>query len=180
MVCHSFGRTTLRVRLLTTACVVGFLVGCSRAVPHAAPIEKVIAADIALQHAAERRMGLWEKYWDRSAIIGQYAGQIAALDLSECPADFQQAYLAHTQAWASFHRQLANNSGFNGFVKGLLLPYRIGDVVLEGENEQKQIQSTWFAVERVAQKYGVVAATLDQRDRAPTAIPSNYSAFPID
>lgn len=108
-------------------------------------------------------MGVVETLWSPSSAIKRYVDGLRAIDKSECPEDFQEAYLQHIHAWQRFQIEKANNEGLTAFLKGY---FGDRDSFMQSlhadETAQKEIAETWFQVERIALKHGASLATARQ------------------
>jgi hypothetical protein len=134
------------------------LVGCGRS-SSAIPIEAVLAAD------AQSQIG--------ATTVADVVGKLRAIDLTACPNDFREAYLAHIHAW-ELMLQVENelvqfNANFNSgtayleaFVRGFLLDFGMAGEAIAAENDLRakqqqaaaEIGSTFRKVEQLAVKYG--------------------------
>jgi hypothetical protein len=110
-----------------------------------------------------------------SSSIADIAAKMRAIDLSNCPADFQDAYIAHTQDWERLANWEQQAIGFNkNYVSGgamveSMVRGFLGDPfgkTNEGFAEQNrlqaihqqlntEIQRSFQQVELVARKHGV-------------------------
>jgi len=120
-------------------------------------IRNVLKEDAALPELVMSNAGPLDKYWDGSMLVMDIVGRMKKIDISGCPSDFQVAYKRHIAAWEAVACVKRNYEGWNGFLKGLL---SLGKSVVTTQSaydeSQRELQSTWSEVERVAIKHGVV------------------------
>jgi hypothetical protein len=144
----------MRSVALAVAAVVGCVLttGCGDSkAKHAAAINKVVQQDKAAHDQIAASIGVWDKIWGNPKKIALYAGILRNIDLSECPQDFQQAFLKHAYAWSNLATVAESTSGLTGFFRGL----GGTDVAPEIQRAQREISDTWLEVDRIARTYGV-------------------------
>jgi hypothetical protein len=121
---------------------------------HRKNIERVLQQDAALNAEIAEEAGLLDVAWDQSGVVGRYVSGLRRIDLRGCPDDFQDAFRKHIEAWAAYESVARSYGGVSGFVKGFLSG---GLAVLgaysEGDAAQKEIETTWQEVLRIAGEY---------------------------
>jgi len=119
-------------------------------------IREVLDQDKLIGQETAKKVGPWEQYVDGSALVGEAARRMDAIDLSRCPQDFQIAYKPHTAAWKLMATTKASNEGINSFLKGFFtLGIGVYYATSQMDEATKQIQLTWLAVQESAIRNGV-------------------------
>ena len=85
--------------------------------------------------------------------IHAYAQGLREIDMSDCPRDFQLAYLDHLHAWESLART-RGSVDLVGFVIKSLVTKSLPNIPDE-QPIHDEIARTWDEVERIALSYGV-------------------------
>jgi hypothetical protein len=149
--------------LATLVAFGGLLVGCSSQPDHHADsIRRVLEQDQQLSASIQTEIGLVDQFWSPSGSVSKYVAGLRQIDLSDCPPDFELAFIQHIQAWEAMQREVDNNTGLNGFINGYFGggPSVLGSMNAT-ESAERRLQESWFEVERVALKYGVRLGDLE-------------------
>ena len=88
----------------------------------------------------------------------EHLGSLEAIDASECPEDFQDAFSAHRQAWRVAIDPAASESFLAGAfaaVKSWFVDDEIDAAVAQRTGVPAQVRSTWERMDAVAAEYGV-------------------------
>ena len=86
---------------------------------------------------------------DNAQLITEYANKSAQIDVENLPADFQNAWFKHMNAWhnyADFMQDMENPKLRNNYDEVQISQ-------MAGEHNSK-INTTWYQVLRIAKKYG--------------------------
>ena len=142
--------------LVTSGCSDPKKKAAETAVIERAAIERAIAEDKALSNRLFAEVGFLDKFWDGSGLVLKYVEGLDAIDLSDCPSEFKNAFKAHVSAWYSAGRIKRENEGWKG-VETVF--YSFGGSYFEAasalESANKEITRTWDVVQRIAIDHGV-------------------------
>lgn len=95
-------------------------------------------------------------HWDSSEVFNDAASRRDRIDLSGCPQDFQLAYKNYVGACVEVARVQKSYQGWNGFVKGYLMPgISIAKGMSEQEAAEKRLDSSWQALQESSIRHGV-------------------------
>jgi len=80
-----------------------------------------------------------------------YTQGLREIDMSDCPTDFQLAYLDHIHAWESLARARSS------VIKNVIFSLLTGTIpnISDEQPIREEIAKTWNEVERIALSYGV-------------------------
>jgi uncharacterized protein YceK len=120
---------------------------------YADAITAVLARDKQLSDWAVTEI---EKGANAPAVLQLCVDEMRKIDLTGCPAEFQQAYLKHVYAWSEVPPLMRKYEGVRGFFTALLegaAGTYDGDA--EAKRIQKGIRDTLLEVETIALRYGV-------------------------
>jgi hypothetical protein len=85
--------------------------------------------------------------------LADYVAAMRMIDLRDCPADFQEAFLSNRQAWNEFAKMADKYDGVSGLLRAWF-----NDVGKEERDIRRGISETWKQVELTAMKHGAKTA----------------------
>lgn len=119
-------------------------------------IRKVLGQDKTIGQQTAQKVGILDKYWDGSGLVYDSMWKMDAIDLSDCPQDFQVAYRRHVAAWQSLASLKASNEGFAGAIKGFFTAGTLIPSYMSGvERAIAEVESTFSEVQQSAIQHGV-------------------------
>ena len=139
--------------IILAACLAAFCIRGEYRTRRIDAIRDAIHADVAL---AKQLFGTNSMVEADAKTIQAYTQGLREIDRSQCPHDFQMAYLEHIHAWEAMARSHASRDIVGPLIE-LLVFKTLPDLPGASEDQplREEIMTTWNEVERIALAHGV-------------------------